>query len=290
VITQKPLPLWEDLEASNRATFIRDTGTNIVKLDTFSAEDIRRRISIGFPKNLKLLEPLKTFITEAKDGVSVMSVLNRLLDVLSNESTFPQDVVKKIRSAIVLTQTKISPSLLRDVAIGFMYSLLKVISEDKNVSGLDRLLQGAIRRDLVLRMMMTKRFEAEKIERGLRARERETLKQRLRKMNDTEREITKKLLDIGIAPYIITNQDREMFSKELNIQEEADVVATGIVDENQPEEGYNDTRDYVDDDLPPTETGQEMNVDDGDYGDRAVRDYGDYNTIPTYDDGEDYGV
>jgi hypothetical protein len=219
-----------------------------------------------------------------------MSVLNRLLDVLSNESTFPQDVVKKIRSAIVLTQTKISPSLLRDVAIGFMYSLLKVISEDKNVSGLDRLLQGAIRRDLVLRMMMTKRFEAEKIERGLRARERETLKQRLRKMNDTEREITKKLLDIGIAPYIITNQDREMFSKELNIQEEADVVATGIVDENQPEEGYNDTRDYVDDDLPPTETGQEMNVDDGDYGDRAVRDYGDYNTIPTYDDGEDYGV
>jgi hypothetical protein len=167
---------------------------------------------------------------------------------------------------------------------------LKSISDNENVSGLEKVIQGAIRRDLVLRMMMTKRFEAEKIERGLRARERETLKQRLRKMNDTEREITKKLLDIGIAPYIITNQDREMFSKEFNIKEEADVLAEGIVDANLPEEGYNDTRDYVDDELPVTETGQELNVDAGEYGDRAVRDYGDYTTVPTYDAGDDYGV
>ena len=137
--------------------------------------------------------------------------------------------------------------------------------------------------------MMTKQLDAEKLERGLRARERETLKQRLRKMNDTEREITKKLLDIGIAPYIITNQDREMFSKELNIKEEADVLAEGIVDENQPAEGYNDTRDYINDELPVTETGQEMNVDVGEYGDRAVRDYNDYTVVPTYDNDEDYG-
>lgn len=290
VITQKPLPLWEDLEASSRAILVSDKGSNIVKLNTFGNEDIRKRISIGFPKNLKLLEPLKVFIAEAKDGVDVMSVLNRILDVLSTEKTFPQDVVTTIRSASMLTQTKISPSLLRDVAIGFLYSLLKVISENANVSGIERVLQGMIKRDLVMRMMMTKRFDAEKTERGLRARERETLKQRLRKMNDTEREITKKLLDIGIAPYIITNQDREMFSKEFNIKEETDVTAQGIVDENKPEEGYNDTRDYVDDEMPQTETGQELNVDGGDYGDQAVRDYGDYTTVPTYDDGDDYGV
>ena len=290
VITQKPLELWEDLEASARATFVSDTGSNLVKLETFGADDIRKRISIGFPKNLKLLESLKSFLSEAKDGVSILSVLSRLLDILSEEPTFSQETIRTIRSAVVLTQTKISQSLFRDVALGFAYVLMKSISDNENVSGLEKVIQAAIRRDLVLRMMMTKRFEAEKIERGLRARERETLKQRLRKMNDTEREITKKLLDIGIAPYIITNQDREMFSKEFNIKEEADVLAEGIVDANLPEEGYNDTRDYVDDELPVTETGQELNVDAGEYGDRAVRDYGDYTTFPTYDAGEDYGV
>jgi hypothetical protein len=289
VITQKPLALWEDLEPSARAIFVSDKGSNLVKLESFTADDIRKRVSIGFPKNLKLLEPLKTFLAEAKDGVGILSVVNRLLDILSDESTFSQETIQTLRRAVVLTQSKISPSLFRDVALGFAYALIKSVSDNANVSGLEKTLQSAIRRDLVLRMMMTKRFEAEKIERGLRARERETLKQRLRKMNDTEREITKKLLDIGIAPYIITNQDREMFSKEFNIQEEADVLAEGIVDANQPEEGYNDTRDYVDDELPTTETGQELNVDAGEYGDRAVRDYGDYTTVPTYDDNEDYG-
>lgn len=290
ILTQKALVLWEDLEASARAKYISDKGSNIVSLETSTADDIRRRISVGFPKNLKLLEPLKVFFGDAKDGVSVLSVMSRLLDILSKENSIPQGTIQTIQSAIVSTQTKISASLLRDVSIGFAYSLMKVISDSPNVSGIERLLQGAIRRDLVLRMMMTKRFEAEKIERGLRARERETLKQRLRKMNDTEREVTKKLLDIGIAPYIITNQDREMFSKEFNIREEVDVLAEGIVDDNQPPEGYNDTRDYVDDELPITETANEMNVDNGDYGDRAVRDYEDYTTVPTYDNDEDYGV
>jgi hypothetical protein len=45
----------------------------------------------------------------------------------------------------------------------------------------------------------------------------------------------------------------------------------------------------MDDELPVTETGQEMNVDVGEYGDRAVRDYNDYTTVPTYDENEDYG-
>jgi len=289
VTSQKPLALWEDLEATSRAKFVSDKGSNIVKLQSFTADDVRRRISIGFPKNLKLLESLKTFLNEARDGTAVLSVVVRLLDLLSKEATFPQDVVKATRSAITEIQTKISPSLLRDVSLGFAYSILKVISDNPNVSGLERMIQGSLRRDIVLRMVMTKQLDAEKLERGLRARERETLKQRLRKMNDSEREITKKLLDIGIAPYIITNQDREMFSKELNIREEADTLATGIVDENQPVEGYNDTRDYMDDELPVTETGQELNVDVGEYGDRAVRDYNDYTTVPTYDDNEGYG-
>jgi parvulin-like peptidyl-prolyl isomerase len=132
--------------------------------------------------------------------------------------------------------------------------------------------------------------EADNIQQNLRAKERETMKQRLRKMNDTEREITKKLLDIGIAAYIITNEDRELFSREYQIPEETDVLAQGIVDANLTEDGYNDTRDYVDDVPPNGEGGVEMNVDNGDYGDNAVRRYDDYTAEPTYDVREDYGV
>jgi hypothetical protein len=138
-------------------------------------------------------------------------------------------------------------------------------------------------------MVMIKRAEAEKKEQSLRARERDTLKQRLRSMNDSEREITKKLLDLGIGS-IITKSDRELFSKEFEVREEKETTAEGIVDANQPEDGYNDTRDYVDDEAPQNVNGAEMNVDNGDYGDRAVRDYNDYTIVQPYDNGDDYGV
>jgi len=46
---------------------------------------------------------------------------------------------------------------------------------------------------------------------------------------------------------------------------------------HRPEEGYDDLRDYVENgDLPPNERGEPMDVDRGEYGDRAVRDYNDY--------------
>jgi hypothetical protein len=57
-----------------------------------------------------------------------------------------------------------------------------------------------------------------------------------------------------------------------------------------PEDGYNDTRDYVENgDVPLGDGGVELQVDYGDYGDRAVRDYGDYENTGVVDDGEGFG-
>jgi hypothetical protein len=106
-------------------------------------------------------------------------------------------------------------------------------------------------------------------------------------MNDTEREITKTLLEIGIASYIITNVDRELFAREYKPLEPENEQEP---DDLAPEEGYNDTRDYVENgDVPKGEDGKDLEVDYGDYGDRAVRDYDDYGNNGTMDDGEGYG-
>ena len=66
-------------------------------------------------------------------------------------------------------------------------------------------------------MMLLTEDEAQKEDLTLRAKERETFKMRMRQMDDTQREITKMLLDIGLAGYIITNEDRELFSQEYRL-------------------------------------------------------------------------
>ena len=288
-VSQSPVKYWNNIKPSNRALYIPPNLQKDVALKTFSPDDIRRRISIGFPNSFKL-PVLKSFLDGSKDGITYLNLLQRLLDILSSESTFPKKVIQTFRQSAVYIQTGVTSSLLRDSAIGLNYELLKEVSSNTDRIGLEKRMQESMRKDVVLRMILLDVKEADNIQQNLRAKERETMKQRLRKMNDTEREITKKLLDIGIAAYIITNEDRELFSREYQIPEEVDVLAQGIVDANLTEDGYNDTRDYVDDEHPIGQNGVEMNVDNGDYGDNAVRNYDDYAPDATYDRNEDYGV
>jgi hypothetical protein len=181
--------------------------------------------------------------------------------------------------------------LLRDIAKGLLYELFEDVSKDKNVSALKKALDEAVNRDVVLNMIFFTKEEAERITDAARTQERDAFKKRLRSMNDTERELTKLLLDIGIAPYIITNEDREMFAREYNYpdpEEEYEQIMNRQ-DQTVPEEG-NETRDFVEaGDTPLNVNGGEMQVDYGDYGDRAVRPYDDYaNTVGDFDD--NYGI
>ena len=228
-------------------------------------------------------------MNDPKDGIAILGLVQRVLDILSGDASVDKKIIQEYRSACILIQTKISPALLRDSAKGLAYKLFQEISKNANSRGLETLLQNTVKRDVVMRMILLKKLDAEKEVNTLKSRERETMKSRLREMNDNEREITKKMLDIGIAEFIITNRDREIFVKEYGVKESTDVLAEGIVDANRPEEGYNDTRDYENDNEPVAENGQPMNVDNGDYGDAAQRDYNDYAGAPQYDDNEGYG-
>ena len=286
-VSQLPLPMWTNIRPSQTAVSVSIPRDVELTMATFTDSEIRKNISLKFPKlKLKVIEE---FLDTEKDGIALVSLLQRLLDIMSLEETFPKSKIESYRSICVLLKTQITSSLLRDISKGLNYKFLHEVSKHPNVSGFETLLANSAKRDICMRMILLKPKDAENEQNILRARERETLKERLRKMNDSEREITKKLLDIGIAPYIITNSDRELFKQEYNISEETDVFANGILDENRPEEGYNDNRDYEDDNEPTGQTGLPMNVDEGDYGNMAQRDYNDYTTQQKYDTEEGYG-
>jgi hypothetical protein len=137
-------------------------------------------------------------------------------------------------------------------------------------------LRLAMNRDLSLRMILIKKEDAETEVNVTRAKERETFKMRMRGMTDEQREVTKKLLDIGIAPFIITNEDREIFAKEYKYEEPAFEKGNKDpeFDEEVPEGGF--TRRDLEDDVAVGDNGLPIETDYGDYGDKADRPHDDY--------------
>ena len=245
--------------------------------------DIRKLVKLGFPK-LKIAG-LSVFIEQTEDGYTLASVLNRILDILAFNSTVPATLIESTRSALVHLEVS---DLYRDSVRGLFYKLLHAIAGLGNVIGISQQIQTAMAHDVTLRMLFLNKSAAEKEQQELRASERETLKERLRRMDDTRRELTKLYLDMGISAHIVTPEDRELF-----LQHRQAATATqqpNMEEAVDPEADPSSVRDYVDNgDVPVTDTGVELGVDYGDYGDRAARE--EYETIGgIIDDEEGYGT
>lgn len=283
-IVQTMPELGKNILPSKFKEFVFDTPTEFGFIRQENKE-IAKNVSLGFPKGIKL-DKLERFLRSDTDGVAILAMMDRILDIISLHK-FSFETIEKYRNISVHLDSHIDSSLFRDAAKGVMFQLLHDIEKHANKNVFVNELNGAMQKDLTFNMLFIDRIDAEKEFNELRARERETFKKRLRQMNDTERESTKLLLDIGIAPYIITNEDRELFAKEYRLPDpEAEYMMTAAeTDETIPEEGVN-TRDYVEDgDVALNEQGGNMEVDYGDYGDRAERPYGDYENLGNY--GED---
>lgn len=254
---------------------------------TFTEADIRRRAGLGFPKGLKL-EKIESFIRSDTDGVALLSLMSRILDILVAEG-FSLERTAECRAANVYLRT----TLVRDAARGLLYELFHEVIGHRNKAGLVSALSVASQRDLTFTMILITKDQAVRQDSDLRTREREVFKLRMRNMNDTEREVTKMLLDIGIAPYIITNEDRELFAAEYKLPDpeaqHSEAVAEGDLD--RPEEGYNASRDVDEDGAQAVVNGHELEVDYGDYGDRRNEPTDrDYEKHYWTEQGEDYGV
>lgn len=290
-VSQDPIELAKNIVPSAQATYIRPPVLEFKKI-SFDEKDVRKRLAMKLAKITKSDKIEKFLARDNIDAISVLTMMNRILDILS-EQNFNLEILKIYREAVADLDTRKNKSLLRDTAKGLLYELTHEIAKDKNKVSLGKAIDDALLKDVVMNMLLYTDEEARKITEATRTKERESFKQQMRSMNDTQREITKMLLDIGVAPYIITNQDREMFAREYNYPDPEEEYTQLIQqqDEEKPEDGYNDTRDYVEDGMRPLNVlGEELEVDNGAYGDRYVRPYDDWsNTVGDADFDNGYG-
>ena len=213
----------------------------------FTQKEILKRLSIGLSGF-----PFVDFIKNA-DYVAYISISSRILSILKNSSF---SLKEQIRFRSMLQNIDEDSSLARDISKGIFMELLSVI---KPSQPLVRVVLDSLKKDITLKLLLTEKIDAEKQDLALRAQERNTLKAALRRMNDAEREISQKTLALGISEFIITNKQREKFFKEYEEMNE------------------DSERDYIENgNLPVADDGTELQVDYGDYGDRAVTDYNDY--------------
>ena len=292
-VVQEQLELWKGILPSKNAQFV-EAGTFDVKTYSVDQKDVRKRLSIGLTKLIKGYKIDKFLKQDSIDAVSVFTLTGRILDILS-QNEFDVETVAKYRSLITYLETRNeSPSLLRDIAKGVLYELFQTISKSSKREVFVKAIEFAVQRDVVLSMLFFTRDEAERVSTAASTKEREFFKSKMRALTDDQREIQKALIDIGMAPYIVKNEDRELFAREYNYpdpeEEYNQIMAEN--DLNRPEEGYNDVRDFVEDGVRPQNVfGEEMEVDHGDYGDRYVRPYDDWsNTVGNADFDEGYGT
>ena len=167
------------------------------------------------------------------------------------------------------------PSLRRDVYKGFVLELGVKVSESDAVL---TQFQGALKTDAPLKTLLSSAAETRNAVDKYTAREREEFKSRMRNMTDAQREITSTLRDLGLAPYLITKEDRDGFVREIQAETEVQepdnpLVAPGER-ENEgdiPEEGLHDERDVGPQGEVPQNGDAEVEYDYGDYGDRRAR-------------------
>jgi hypothetical protein len=274
-VLQAELSLQSRIEPSPRLENIslRDVP---IYLTRPSDSEIRKRVALGLPNGFAVLNEF----AKTADGIAFVTITSRLLSCLYDTS-LPKKEQIRIRNQLEHIDITESDSMIRDIAKGYFFELLHII---KASPPLLRATNDALKNDLTIRMILLSKIAAEKEDFELKAKERNTLKASLRSMNDTERELTQRLLELGLADFIITNVDRKRFVRELNYKE-PNLEEINVVDMDRPEEGYNDERDYVENGNEPiADDGTQLQVDYGDYGDRAVRDYNDYTSQYTFDE------
>lgn len=158
--------------------------------------------------------------------------------------------VFKIDVDVSSIDTTQKPSLLRDIAEGLLKETLSLIVKDPVKR---KQFEELREKDMTLFSLLSSLKDVKTETNSARAKERHIFTDRLREMTDSQRQITKDLLDRGMAPFIITNIDRDAIAAQLErelapLQEDIGVGAP----RDAPEED-----EYV--------------ADEGDYGDHMPR-------------------
>jgi len=219
--------------------------SSVIKL---SSKDVQSLLKKGFPATKKLTNA-KRLIESKPDPIAMMSLMSRTLDILT--STMPFKKLEPYRMFLDNIDTNIDSSFLRDCIKGMYFKLLGEL-DPKEIE----ILHNFEKKDLTFNMIFLKIEDVTSEVNILSAREREEFKRRLKVKTDLERELSKSLLQIGVAEYVITNEDRKMIEEkylaELPQEDEDDekpesrqIDNTGYDDaENAPEEFDSPNNDF----------------------------------------------
>jgi hypothetical protein len=238
VIQEEP-PLRRGLFFAKRKSIVEPAVSIREKLVNADAKQVAAQLK----KKSPIVSIQKGYVTNTMLASHISDVFEKSLSVRNINPTQKSDV-------------------LRDVAQGLFLDAVQLDSVNSNK------LKQYMNTDVTLYTLTSNYKEQKREVNKLRAKERLTLVQRLSLKNDQEREDLGELLKIGLAPYIITNQDRIFFAEEaeqLQSQLRLDFEREEQLDEEDAEIGVGLPQDLYYD------QGEGERGDNGNYGDYTAQ-------------------
>lgn len=174
----------------------------------YTESDIRRLSKTKCPASFEN-SIINRFIRDEKDYVKLSNLLTSLIENTSSDSRkFGKEILENLRIANI--QKTFESTLLKI----FFYQFFNNINDAQKTEILLPQLEETFKRDIVSVVLRKDPISAIADEESLRAVERLNLVQRLRGMDDEQREVMGRLLQMGLEPGIITNEDRRQFANE----------------------------------------------------------------------------
>jgi hypothetical protein len=244
-------------------------------------EDVRRRIKIKAPAYAPVQAMLKQ-----EDSSTLRTLLLRFFSTIAQYPTASREIRDYIRIMRGAVENSVGdPSLLRDFYKGVLLEFGAMVHA---VPPLAVAYERAYAGDSTVKSLLSNAAETRKTIDALSTKERTEFRSRLRRMPDALREETMTLVNLGLAPYLISKSDREGFLQQL--QDENLVVGEEEMPPLETAEVPAD-RDVGPQGEPPMEGEVALEYDEGAYGDRRARvaDGEEAYDGATYDLGEDFG-
>lgn len=236
-------------EASRNAVTISSKWAEPPKVK-LSKKEVESLLKKGFPSTKKLTNA-KKLVDSKPDHIAMSALLSRTLDILVPAVSFKK--LEPYRNFVNNVETVDDSSFVRDCIKGMYFKLLGELGS-KEID----IIHEAEKKDLAFNMLFLNIKDVTLEVDILSGRERDEFKRRLKNKSDLERELSKNLLAIGIAEYVITNEDRKLLEeqylaeqKPLEDEEEFETPESRQIDnlgvediENAPEEYDGPINDY----------------------------------------------
>jgi hypothetical protein len=242
VLRQKPVELIK-MDVTKYAVDVSLKWTDISKVKLTEAE-VGKLLKKGFPTTKKLTNAKKLLDSTSKpDPIAVITLLKRTLDILLPTVSFK--ILQPYREFVLKIDSSSDSSFIRDSVKGMYFKLLGELGPKEY-----EILHDAEKKDLALSMLFLDIKSVTNEVEKLSSREREEFKRRLKNKSDLERELSKSLLAIGVAEYVITVKDRKALEEEYLAQQ---MPAEEEDDFERPESRQIDNVGIEDDERAPAE-------------------------------------